>query len=195
MKNNINILLLAVSLLAVQACSSKSEKEEAVKAAELAAIKQPSDAVATPAERRIAAEKKRAVLAEKKRLAWEERVKAAESYKTENGKLVYNKAEQDPSFNGGEKAMNAYFRDNVKFPEGAEKEGLDGTVYIDFVVEENGQVGEVTAATFHDETVDQRFVDEALRVVKAMPNWIPGRQHGKAVAVSFSVPVTFEIAG
>jgi TonB family protein len=195
MKKSIYVLLLAVALFAVQACASKSEKEEAEKAAALAAIKAPPAATPTPAERRMAAEKKRAVLAEKRRLAWEERVKTSETYKDKNGNLVYIKAEQDPSFSGGEKAMNKYFRDNVQFPEDAEKEGLDGTVYIDFVVETNGTVGEVTAATIAGETVDQRFVDEALRVVRAMPNWIPGRQHGKAVAVSFSVPVTFEIEG
>jgi protein TonB len=195
MKKSIYILLLAVAVLAVQACASKSEKEEAEKAAALAAVKTPSEASSTPAERRMAAEKKRAALAEKRQAAWEAKVKASETYTDKSGKLVYNKAEQDPSFNGGDRAMDIYFRDNVKFPEDAEKEGLDGTVYIDFVVEANGSVGEVTAATIPDETVDQRFVDEALRVVKAMPNWIPGRQHGKAVAVSFTVPVTFEIAG
>jgi TonB family protein len=194
MKKSIYILLLALALLAVQACSSKSEKEDAAETSELA-IKTPPDAVRTPAARRKEAEKKRAALAEKKRLAWEQRVKTSKTYTTKDGVLVYNKAEQDPAYNGGEKAMNAYFRDNVKFPEDAEKEGLDGTVYIEFIVGANGNVGEVTAATIPDETVDQRFVDEALRVVRAMPNWIPGRQHGKAVAVSFSIPVTFEIAG
>jgi TonB family protein len=195
MKKSIYILLLAVALLAVQACSNKSEKENAAKTTEQGAIKTLPDATHTPAARRKEAEKKRAALAEKKKLAWEQRVKTSQTYKTKDGTLVYNKAEQDPAFNGGDNAMKAYFRDNVKFPKDAEKEGLDGTVYIEFVVEASGNVGEVTASTIADETVDQRFVDEALRVVRAMPNWIPGRQNGKAVAVSFSVPVTFEIAG
>jgi TonB family protein len=194
MKKSINILLLAVALLAVSACSSKSAKEEADKAAALAGIKKPADAALTPEERRLQAQKKREALAEKKTLAWEERVKTP-TYKDQDGQLVYNKAEQDPTFNGGERALNLYFRDNVKFPEDAEKEGLDGTVYVDFVVSANGSVREVTATNIPGETPDQRFVDEAVRVVKAMPNWIPGRQHGKAVDVSFSVPVTFEIAG
>ena len=198
MKKTINILFLALALLAVQACTSKSEKEEAEKAAALAAIKAPADAKTnpnSPAERRIAAEKKRVALAEKRKLAWEEQLKTTVTYKDQDGNLVYNKAETDPTFNGGERAMNEYFRDNVKFPADAEKEGLDGTVYVDFVVAPNGRVGQVQASVIPGETVDQRFVDEALRVVKAMPNWVPGRQHGKAVAVSFSVPVTFEIAG
>jgi TonB family protein len=197
MKKNIYMLLLAVSLLAVQGCASKSEKEEAEKAASLAAIKEPADATTalTIEDRRREAAMKRAILAEKRQLAWEERVKAAATYEDKDGNVVYNKAEVDPSFNGGDRAMDIYFRDNVKFPEDAQKEGLDGTVYVDFVVQANGSVGEVTAATIADETVDQRFVEEALRVVRAMPNWIPGRQHGKAVTVSFSIPVTFEIAG
>jgi TonB family protein len=198
MKKSFNILLLVFALMAVQACTSKSEKEEAEKAPTSGAIKAASDAktnAGTPAERRLAAEKKRAVLAEKRQLAWKERVKASVTYKDNDGNLVYNKAEQDPFFNGGDRAINAYFRDNVKFPEDAEKEGLDGTVYVDFVVSSNGSVRDVKATAIPGETVDQRFINEALRVVKAMPNWVPGRQHGKAVDVSFSVPVTFEIAG
>jgi TonB family protein len=195
MKKSIYVLLLAVALLAVQACASKSEKEEEARAAALVANETPTDAARTPAERRREAEKKRAVLAEKRKLAWDERLKISETYNDPKGNLVYIKAEQDPTFDGGDKAMDKYFRDNVKFPEDAANEGLDGTVYIDFVVETNGAVGEVTAAIIEGEEVDQRFVDEALRVVRAMPNWIPGRQHGKPVAVSFSVPVTFEIAG
>jgi TonB family protein len=196
MKKNINILILAVALLAVQACTSKSEKEEA-ESATLTPIKAPADNtnVSSPEERRVAAAKKRVALAEKRKLALDERLKTSVTYKDKDGNLVYNKAEQDPVFNGGERAMNAYFRDNVKFPEGAEKEGLDGTVYVDFVIASNGSVREVQATVIPGETVDQRFVDEALRVVKAMPNWVPGRQRGKAVAVSFSIPVTFEITG
>jgi TonB family protein len=197
MKASIKILLLAVALLTVQSCVRKSDnaQEEADKAAVLADIKKPADAAGTPEERRVAAEKKRVELAEKRRLVWEEQLKTTVTYKDQDGNLVYNKAETDPSFNGGDRAMNLYFRDNVKFPEGAEKEGLDGTVYVDFVVAANGRVGQVQASVIPGETVDQRFVDEAVRAVRAMPYWIPGTQHGKAVAVSFSVPVTFEIAG
>ena len=197
MKTSIKILLMAIALLTMQSCArtSDSAKEEAEKAAALADIKKPADATPTPEERRIAAEKKRVALAEKRKLAWEETLKTSVTYKDENGKLVYNKAEVDPSFNGGDRAMAMYFRDNVKFPESAEKEGLDGTVYIDFVVASNGSVGQVQASVIPGETVDPRFVEEALRAVRAMPNWIPGRQHGKAVAVNFSVPVTFEIEG
>jgi TonB family protein len=195
MKKSINILVLAAGFLVMQACASKSDKEQAEKAAALSEIKAPADAVATVEERRLAAEKKRVVLAEKRKLAWEERLKTSVSYKDADGHLVYNKAEQDPSFTGGDEAMATYFHDSVKFPEDAEKEGLDGTVYVDFVVSSNGSVREVSAAVIPGETVDQRFVDEALRAVRAMPNWVPGRQHGKAVDVSFSVPVTFEIAG
>src|SRR6187399_1841324 len=137
MNKSINILLLAVALLAVQACGSKSEKEQAAKEAELEAIKTPAaEATSTPTleERRLAAEKSRVALAEKRKFTWEERVKASVTYKDSDGNLIYNKAEVDPSFDGGEKAMNAFFRDNVKFPESAAEEGLDGTVYIDFVV-------------------------------------------------------------
>src|SRR5690349_14712584 len=161
MKKSINILLLAVALLMMQACGRSSEKVEAEKveaekAAALAALKTPAEPAIkspTPEERRIAAEKKRAVLAEKRKLAWEERVKIAPTYKDKKGNLVYNKAEQDPSFDGGEKAMNSYFRDNVKFPEDAAKEGIDGTVYVDFVVESDGNVSQVAATSLPNEEV------------------------------------------
>lgn len=189
MKKSIYILLLTVALFGLIGCASKSEKENAA-----AVLSVPSDEARKTEERREASEKKRAALAEKRKLALEERLKAATTYKDKDGNLVYNKAEQDPIFNGGDNAMHAYFKKNVKFPEAAAKEGLDGTVYVDFVVEPSGRVSDVAATNLDGEIIDQRFVDEAVRVVSAMPNWIPGRQHGKAVAVSFSVPVTFAIS-
>lgn len=192
MKKSINILLLAITLVAVQACLQKSEKEEKT---EEAATTEPARAAITPEERRIAFEKKRVSLGEKRTLAFEERLKASVTYKDAEGHLVYNKAEEDPSFNGGDRAMKEFLHDNVKFPKDAAEEGLDGTVFIDFVVSSNGNVREVVATNIPGEEVDQRFIDEAVRVVKSMPRWLPGRQHGKAVDVSYSIPISFELAG
>jgi TonB family protein len=195
MKKSINVLLLIVTLVAVQACSTGSEKNE--KTAE-AAKSEPTATAAkaiTPEERRAAFEKKRVSLEEKQRLAREERLKASVTYKDAEGHLVYNKAEEDPSFNGGDRAMKQFLHDNVKFPVGAAEEGLDGTVFIDFVVSSNGNVREVVATNIPGEEVDQRFIDEAVRVVKSMPRWLPGRQHGKAVDVSYTIPIAFELEG
>jgi TonB family protein len=194
MKRSINILLLAVILVAVQACSTKSEKDETTVEA---AKSEPATAIKgfTPEERRAAFEKKRVALEEKRKLALEEKLKASVTYEDAEGHLVYNKAEEDPKFNGGEGAMKVFLRDNVKFPKDAAEEGLDGTVFIDFVVSSDGSVREVAASNIHGEEVDQRFIDEAVRVVKSMPRWVPGRQHGKAVDVSYSIPIAFEIEG
>jgi TonB family protein len=189
MKRSINILLLAVSLIAVQACSTKPEKDEK------AVSKVPVTPTVTPEERRAAFEKKRVSLEEKRKLAWEERLKASVTYKDGEGHLVYNKAEEDPTFNGGDRAMKEFLHKNVKFPKDAAEEGLDGTVYVDFVVSSNGSVRQVMAVNIPGEEVDQRFIDEAVRVVKSMPRWVPGRQRGKAVDVSYSVPIAFELAG
>lgn len=194
MKKSINILLLAIVLVAVQACSSASEKDEkAAEAVETAPVVEVEKTI-TPEERRVAFEKRRVALEEKRKAAWDERLKASLTYKDAEGHLVYNKAEEDPSFNGGERAMKQFLHDNVKFPEDAAKEGLDGTVFVDFVISSDGSVREVGATNIVGEEVDQRFIDEAIRVVKSMPRWLPGRQHGKPVDVSYSIPIAFEIA-
>ena len=189
MKKSINILLLAIILVAVQACSTKPETDEKAVKAEVAT----KVAVVTPEERRAEFEKKRVAQEEKRKLMWDERVKASLTYKDKEGHLVYNKAEEDPTFNGGDRAMKIFLHDNVKFPKDAETEGLDGTVYVDFVISSDGNVREVGTTNIPGEEVDQRFIDEAIRVVKSMPRWLPGRQHGKPVDVSFSIPIAFEI--
>jgi protein TonB len=193
MKKSINILLLAITLVAVQACSPSSEKDE--KAAAASTAEPATKAVITAEERRVAFQKKRASQEGKRKLAFDQRLKASVTYKDAEGHLVYNKAEEDPTFNGGDRAMEAFLHDNVKFPEDAAKEGLDGTVFIDFVVSSDGNVREVVATAVPGENIDQRFIDEAVRVVKSMPRWVPGRQHGKAVDVSYSIPIAFELAG
>jgi len=186
---SINILLLAITLVAGQACSPKAETDE--KTAETEAA---TKVTTTAEERHEAFEKKRIALEEKRKLIQEERIKASMTYTDKDGHLVYNKAEENPSFNGGDRAMKTFLRENVKFPKDAESEGLDGTVYVDFVVSSDGNVREVGSTNIPNEVVDPRFVNEAIRVVKSMPRWLPGRQHGKAVDVSYTIPITFEIA-
>jgi len=98
-----------------------------------------------------------------------------------------------PSYNGGEKAMTKFLNDNVKFPEEAQEKGIEGTVFVDFIIAANGIVREVEVTDETNEDVDQSFRNEAIRVVSSMPAWVPGRQHGKAVDVRFSIPITFEM--
>jgi protein TonB len=109
--------------------------------------------------------------------------------------MVYNKAEVDPVYNGGEQAMAEYLQNNLVYPKEAEAQGLEGTVFVDFVVLSNGSVNEVYVLDVPgEEAINQSLRDEAVRVIIDMPNWIPGRQNGEAVDVRYSVPITFRIS-
>ncbi|MBL7870970.1 MAG: TonB family protein [Cyclobacteriaceae bacterium] len=189
MKNKLSIFLLGISLVTVQACGSKKEtkQESVVEATPVATV------TLTAAERRASIEKATQELAEKRRIAFVELSKTTPFYTLADGKLIYNKAETSPSFVGGEAAMNKFLKDNLMFPEDAEEEGLEGTVYVDFIVGSNGVVREATATSYTYDKVDPAFQTEALRVVNLMPRWVPGRQHGKPVDVKYSVPITFMI--
>ncbi len=112
-------------------------------------------------------------------------------YEKPDGILVYYKAEVDPAYIGGEKALNRFLKDNLKFPADAEDEGLEGTVYVDFVVSKTGEVSDATATNYTYEKTDNQFIVEALRVVNLMPDWVPGSQNGEEVNVKFSLPITF----
>jgi TonB family protein len=191
MKTNLNIFILAVVLLATQACGPKSEKasEEAV----ATDVPVENTVVLTLAEKRAKLEEERAAQAERRRIAFEERVKSSPYYTDAKGNVVFNKAEVDPTFVGGDDAMMKYLKENIVFPKDAEEKGLEGTVFVDFVIGANGTVREVSVTDAVGEDVDQSFRNEAVRVVTAMPKWIAGRQNGKSVDVNFSLPVTFQL--
>lgn len=190
MKKSIKIFVLFTFLAVVQSCASKEKT-----AADYVENEVPT--VTTPAltleEKRAINEKRRIALAEKRRLEFEARIKITPFYTDENKNVVYNKAEIDPSFTGGEKAMSKYLRENMKYPAQAEKDALEGTIFVDFIVVANGSVREVMASDMPGEEADQSLRDEAIRVVSNMPKWVPGRQHGKPVDVRFSLPITFRM--
>ena len=192
-RTSLNILILAVALLIVQACGPKSEKTNDENVAnEAATVKE--EVAPTLAEKRAKIEKERAAREEKRRIEFEERAKLNPTYTDAEGNIVYNKAELNPSFEGGNDAMMKYLRDNLKFPKEAEERGLEGTVFVDFIVAANGSVREVMVIDdTQGEEVDQSFRSEAIRVVTAMPKWVPGRQRGKPVDVKFSLPITFQM--
>ena len=70
---------------------------------------------------------------------------------------------------------------------------MEGTVFVDFVIGANGIVREVVVKDAPGEDVDPSFKTEAIRVVSSMPKWTPGKQNGKPIDVSYSLPVTFQI--
>lgn len=190
MRKRLSILALALVLVIVQACGSK-EKSATIETPS-ATEDGKSTVVLTPAERQAKLEKDIADWEEKRKIALLELSKLTPSYTDEKGNVVYNMAEVEPAFEGGKKAMTQYLNENIVFPQEAQDNGLEGTVFVDFVVGANGSVREVVV---NDETyadVDESFRTEAVRVVSAMPKWVPGKQHGKAVDVKFSLPITFQ---
>ena len=89
--------------------------------------------------------------------------------------------------------MRKFLKENLVFPEAARKKGYEGTVFVDFIVDEKGRVREVFATDAVGEDVDFSLKEESVRVVASMPLWSPGMQHGKPVDATFSIPISFEI--
>ena len=102
---------------------------------------------------------------------------------------VFTYVEQMPVFPGGEAALQKFIHDHLKYPAVSLEEGVQGTVMLRFVVNENGSVGEVQILKSLDTYCDR----EAKRVVQSLPRFTPGRQQGKPVKVWFQVPIRFEI--
>ena len=102
---------------------------------------------------------------------------------------VFDVVEVMPTFPGGNAALFEWLSKNIKYPVVAEENGVQGRVIVTFVVERNGSITDVQVAKSVDPSLDK----EAVRVVNAMPHWIPGKQNGSAVRVKFTVPVTFRL--
>ena len=102
---------------------------------------------------------------------------------------VYETVEQMPEFPGGMEAMMRFLQQNIQYPANAAKNKVEGRVILQFVIEKDGQIGEVKIAR----SVDPELDAEALRVVKSMPTFIPGRHNGKAVAVWYTIPISFKL--
>jgi len=98
--------------------------------------------------------------------------------------------EKQPEYKGGYDAMINFLKKNMKYPETAKKSRIQGTVYIQFIVEKTGKISRVKILRGISKECDE----EAIRVVNSMPKWIPGRQSGKAVPVMFQIPVKFQLA-
>lgn len=97
--------------------------------------------------------------------------------------------EQKPSFPGGEAAMYQWLSNNIVYPPAASEEGIQGRVVVEFVVGKDGSITNARVVRTRHPALDK----EALRVIKAMPNWIPGRNNGQPVKVTYTLPVTFKL--
>jgi len=100
---------------------------------------------------------------------------------------VFFIVEKMPEFPGGNEALQRYIAQSIKYPVIAQENGIQGRVFVSFVVNAKGQVVDVKIARGVDANLDK----EAIRVVMAMPTWTPGEQRGKKVKVSYTVPINF----
>ena len=101
---------------------------------------------------------------------------------------VYDTVEQMPEFPGGMPAMIEFLQTNLKYPSDAKKQNVGGRVLVMFVVETDGTISNVRVAKNVFPSLDA----EAVRVVKAMPKWNPGKEKGKPVRVNFSLPIVYK---
>lgn len=102
---------------------------------------------------------------------------------------VFVIVEKMPKFPGGDLALRKYIAQNVKYPNIARENDIQGKVYVRFVVTEKGAVENVQIARGVDPLLDK----EAIRVVESLPNWQPGEQGGKKVKVWYTVPINFQL--
>ncbi len=102
---------------------------------------------------------------------------------------VFDTVEQMPEYPGGMQAMIEFLQANMKYPENAAKQKVEGRVTVQFVVETDGSVTDVHVAKQVFPSLDA----EAIRVVQAMPKWTPGKDKGRVVRVKYNLPIVFRM--
>lgn len=102
---------------------------------------------------------------------------------------VFVAVEQPAEFPGGQAAMMKWLSNNIRYPESAQQNGISGRVVVKFIVEKDGSISGASIVKGVDRDLDQ----EALRVVKRMPKWQPGKNNGQPVRSYFNLPVTFRL--
>lgn len=110
---------------------------------------------------------------------------------SKDGAPVFDVVEEQPQYPGGTNALMAYLRENIKYPAEAAKAGIEGRVIVQFVVGKDGTVRDIKPV----KSVSQELDAEAVRVVAAMPKWVPGYQSGEAVNVRYTLPINFRADG
>lgn len=108
-----------------------------------------------------------------------------------NEQEIFTIVEDMPSFPGGEAKLMEYLGKNTKFPPLAKDAGIQGIVYVTFVVAQDGSIDNVKVLRGIGGGCDE----EALRVIKNMPKWTPGKQRGRAVRVQYNIPIRFILRG
>ena len=107
----------------------------------------------------------------------------------ENNEAIFSVVENEPEFPGGVEALYKFISKNVVYPKKALKNGIEGKVVVEFVIEANGSVTKVKVFKSVNPDLDK----EAVRVVSMMPKWKPGSQGGKNVRSRFRIPINFQL--
>lgn len=107
----------------------------------------------------------------------------------EDTEVVFVVVESMPAFPGGDAALFKYLNDNIKYPVIAQETGIQGRVICQFVVNRDGSIVDIEVVRSVDKSLDA----EAIRVIKNMPRWTPGKQRGKTVRVKYTLPVNFRL--
>lgn len=113
----------------------------------------------------------------------------AEEKPVEDEPVSIAMVEQKPQFPGGEAAMYKWLGDNIVYPAAASEEGVQGRVVVEFVVGKDGSITNARVVRPRHPALDK----EAVRVIKSMPKWVPGRNNGQPVKVTYTLPVTFKL--
>lgn len=109
--------------------------------------------------------------------------------KNSNIYKAYEAVEQMPYFPGGESEMTKFIRENIQYPASAKEYGIQGRVILRFVVTETGTIENITVLRSLDPACDK----EAIRLLKSMPKWIPGKQNDEIVSVYYTLPIAFKL--
>jgi protein TonB len=120
-------------------------------------------------------------------IIFDEPVQEATAEPEEDPNKVYMVVEQQPEFPGGLAAMMKFLQTNIKYPSQARRMGTEGSVFVEFVVDQAGNINNPRVIKGIGSGCDE----EAVRVIQKMPPWKPGKQNGKAVKVRFVLPVKF----
>jgi TonB family protein len=102
---------------------------------------------------------------------------------------TFAEVDEIPKFKGGQEALIQFIQANIVYPEEAKKNGLQGKVFVSFVIDESGVVSDSKI----ERSINPALDKEALRVVKQMTEWIPGKKDGKPVKVSLTLPIMFAL--
>jgi len=119
----------------------------------------------------------------------EEYIPVEEDDEEQEEAQIFTVVEAMPGFPGGEAARIKYLNNNIKYPQMARESGIQGRVFVTFVVEKDGSVTDVRVLRGIGGGCDE----EAIRVIKNMPKWQPGKQRGKPVRVQFNMPILFKL--